>query len=89
MRYVQIKVLCECWLLAAVVTVGLAAPANAIDDNANCLGEDRSVQGGFASGDAFAQAIVSQHGFDRLGGFPASFGRSLSGVASSDCGLAP
>ena len=71
--------------VAALVAVALAAPALAVSPEANCLGEDRSNQGGFASGRDFAHAIVAQHEFDRLAGFPASFGHSIAIAASTDC----
>ena len=74
--------------ILAVGTLALAgaSPAWGIDEQANCLGEDRSDQGGFPTAQDFAQALVAQHEFDRLVGFPASTGQSIAFIAQTDCG---
>ncbi len=59
--------------------LGAASPA------ANCLGEDRSTGGGFATGEEFGQAIKAQLEFDRANDAAGSFGRSLAVIAETDC----
>jgi predicted Rdx family selenoprotein len=74
-------------ITGAVVALGLTStgPALAADEAANCLGEDRSVQGGFPTAEEFAQALVDQLEFDRLVGYPDSTGQSLAYAATTDC----
>jgi len=73
---------------AAAVAFVLAGmtPALAVDDAANCLGEDRSIQGGLSSGEEFGDLLSDQLLYDVEVGSPGSTGASLAYAATTDCG---